>query len=156
MRVSIEIDMRQGDFVMISTKGRYSIRIMIDLAEHRGRDYVPMKEVAERQGLSLKYVERIVPVLKEHHLVDSVHGKGGGYRLTKDPDRYTLWEILNATEGDLAPVACLETDAAPCDRAAECKTLPVWKNYYKLTKEYFSGITLADLMGTPIPDNYVI
>ena len=141
---------------MISTKGRYSLRIMIDLAEHSGGDYIPMKEVAERQGLSLKYVERIVPVLKEKHLVDSVHGKGGGYRLTKDPDRYTLWEILTATEGDLAPVACLGTDAAPCDRAAECRTLPVWKNYYKLTKDYFSGITLADLMSTPIPDNYVI
>ena len=141
---------------MISTKGRYSIRIMIDLAEHSEKDYVPLKEVAERQGLSLKYVERIVPVLKEKRLVDSVHGKGGGYRLTKDPDRYTLWEILNATEGDLAPVACLSADAAPCDRAAECKTLPVWKKYYKLTKEYFSEITLADLMSTPIPDNYVI
>ena len=141
---------------MISTKGRYSIRIMIDLAEHGEREYVPLKEVAERQGLSLKYVERIVPVLKENHLVDSVHGKGGGYRLTKDPDRYTLWEILTATEGDLAPVACLGANATPCDRAAECRTLPVWKDYYKLTVDYFSGITLADLMNTPMPDNYVI
>ena len=141
---------------MISTKGRYSIRIMLDIAEHSDRDFVPMKDVAERQGLSLKYVERIVPALKESGLLDSVHGKGGGYRLTRDPDRYTLWEILTVTEGDLAPVSCLKDGAAPCGRAAECRTLPVWKDYYKMTKEYFSGITLADLVKVPLPDYYVI
>ncbi|MBQ9879885.1 MAG: Rrf2 family transcriptional regulator [Clostridia bacterium] len=141
---------------MISTKGRYSIRILLDIAEQGGNVFVPMKDVAERQGLSLKYVERIVPALKENGLVASVHGKGGGYRLTKEADRYTLWEILSVTEGDLAPVSCLKPGAAPCERAEECKTLTVWKNYYKLTKEYFSGITLADLLDAPLPDNYVI
>ncbi len=145
-----------GGAVMISTKGRYSIRILLDLAEHSDGEFVPMKDVAERQGLSLKYVERIVPVLKEHRLVDSVHGKGGGYRLTRDPDRYTLWEILTLTEGDLAPVSCLKDGAEPCPRAAECKTLRVWEDYYKMTVDYFSGITLADLMSAPLPDNYVI
>ncbi len=141
---------------MSSTKGRYSIRVLLDIAEHSDREFVPMKDVAKRQGLSLKYVERIVPVLKEKHLVDSVHGKGGGYRLTRDPSAYTLWEILTATEGDLAPVSCLKCDAPQCDRASECKTLPVWKEYYSMTEKYFSSITLKDLMDAPIPDNYVI
>ncbi len=141
---------------MISTKGRYSIRILIDIAEQGGAAFVPMKDVAERQGLSLKYVERIVPALKESGLVDSVHGKGGGYRLTKDPDQYTVWEILSVTEGDLAPVSCLKPGAEPCERAGVCRTLAMWSKYYEMTKDYFSGITLADLMGAPIPDNYVI
>ncbi|MBQ3848689.1 MAG: Rrf2 family transcriptional regulator [Clostridia bacterium] len=131
---------------MISTKGRYAVRIMLDIAQHSDGEYVPMKEVAERQQLSLKYIERIVPELKEYGLVDTVHGRGGGYRLTRKPSEYTLWEILSIIEGDLAPVACLKSDAASCNRASFCKTLPVWKNYYKMTREYFGGITLADLM----------
>lgn len=141
---------------MISTRGRYSLRILLDLAEHNTGDYIPLKDVAFRQEISLKYVERILPVLKESGLIDSQHGKGGGYRLTREPDQYTLWEILNATEGDLAPVACLKSGSKPCNRAAECRTLPVWENYYKLTIDYFSGITLADLMKQKLPDNYVI
>ena len=141
---------------MISTKGRYSIRILLDLAIHRNVEYIPMKDVAERQGISLKYIERILPVLKENGLIDSVHGKGGGYKLTREPDQYTLWEILRLTEGDLAPVACLKDGAPSCDKAAECRTLPVWKNYYKMTVDYFSGITLADLMDVELPENYVI
>ena len=141
---------------MISTKGRYSIRILLDLAIHRNGEYIPMKDVAERQGISLKYIERILPVLKENGLIDSVHGKGGGYKLTREPDQYTLWEILRLTEGDLAPVACLKDGAPSCDKAAECRTLPVWKNYYKMTVDYFSGITLADLMDVDLSDNYVI
>ena len=135
---------------MISTKGRYSIRILLDLAEHSGSDYVPMREVADRQGISLKYIERLMPALKAAGFIDSAHGIGGGYKLTREPDQYTLWE------GSLAPVACLQESAAPCSRAPECRTLPVWKNYYELTKNYFSGITLADLMDTPAADNYVI
>ena len=141
---------------MISTKGRYSIRILLDLAIHRNGEYIPMKDVAERQGISLKYIERILPVLKENGLIDSVHGKGGGYKLTREPDQYTLWEILRLTEGDLAPVACLKDGARSCDKAAECRTLPVWKNYYKMTVDYFSGITLADLMDVDLSENYVI
>ena len=115
-----------------------------------------MKDVAERQGISLKYIERILPVLKENGLIDSVHGKGGGYKLTREPDQYTLWEILRLTEGDLAPMACLKDGAPSCDKAAECRTLPVWKNYYKMTVNYFSGITLADLMDVDLSENYVI
>lgn len=141
---------------MISTKGRYSIRILLDLAEHRNGSYTPMKEVAARQEISLKYIEKLMPALKGAGLIESSHGIGGGYRLTHEPEWYTLWEILRLAEGDLAPVSCLQENAAGCDRAAECRTLPVWKNYYKLTKDYFSGITLADLMSTPSADNYVI
>ena len=94
---------------MISTKGRYSIRILLDLAEHRNGSYIPMKDVAARQNISLKYIERLMPALKAAGLVDSVHGIGGGYRLTREPDQYTLWEILRLAEGDLAPVACLQS-----------------------------------------------
>ena len=141
---------------MISTKGRYSIRILLDLAEHESGGYIPMKEVAARQEISLKYIERILPPLKAAGLIASTHGIGGGYRLTREPEDYTLWDILRVAEGDMAPVSCLQVDAAPCSRAAECRTLPVWEGYYRVTKEYFSGITLADLMNTPQVDNYVI
>ena len=141
---------------MISTKGRYSIRILLDLAEHRNGGYIPIKEVAARQEISLKYVEKLMPALKNAGLIDSTHGIGGGYRLTREPDEYTLWEILRLAEGDLAPVACLQENAAACSRAAECRTLPVWEKCYELTKDYFSGITLADLMNNPQADNYVI
>ena len=141
---------------MISTKGRYSIRILLDLAEHESGGYIPMKEVAARQEISLKYIERILPPLKAAGLIASTHGIGGGYRLTQEPEDYTLWDILRVAEGDMAPVSCLQADAAPCSRAAECRTLPVWEGYYRVTKEYFSGITLANLMNTPQVDNYVI
>mgnify|MGYP004480360433 FL=1 len=141
---------------MISTKGRYSIRILLDLAEHESGGYIPMKEVAARQEISLKYIERILPPLKAAGLIASTHGIGGGYRLTREPEDYTLWDILRVAEGDMAPVSCLQADAAPCSRAAECRTLPVWEGYYRVTKEYFSGITLANLMNTPQVDNYVI
>ena len=141
---------------MISTKGRYSIRILLDLAQHRSGKYIPMKDVAARQDSSLKYSERLTPALRTAGLIESVHGIGGGYRLTRDPEEYTLWEILLLSEGDLAPVSCLQAGAEPCARAAECRTLSVWEGYYKLTKDYFSGITLADLLDTPTADNYVI
>lgn len=141
---------------MISTKGRYSIRILLDLAQHHNGRFIPMKDVAARQDISLKYIERLTPALKAAGLIESVHGLGGGYRLTRLPEDYTLWEILSLAEGDLAPVACLQDNAEPCQRAAECRTLPVWQGYYDLTRDYFSGITLADLMNTPQGDNYVI
>ena len=148
---------------MITTKGRYSIRILLDLAQHRSGQFIPMKDVAARQDISLKYmekimkyIERLTPALKAAGLIESVHGIGGGYRLTREPEDYTLWEILLLAEGDLAPVACLQKDAKACARAAECRTLPVWEGYYRLTREYFSGITLADLLDAPTGDNYVI
>ena len=142
--------------MMISTRGRYALRVMIDLAEHSNGGYIPMKEVAQRQEISLKYIERIVPVLTKSGCVEGVHGKGGGYRLTRPPEDYSVGEILRLAEGDLSPVACLQEGAKPCPRAAECRTLPMWKEYYDLTRRYFDGITLANLMATPLADNYVI
>ena len=141
---------------MISTKGRYSIRILLDLAEHRNGGFIPMKEVAGRQGISLKYIERLMPALKAAGLVESVHGIGGGYRLTREPEEYSLWEILELAEGDLAPVACLQPEAPVCQRADECRTLGVWQGFYDLTRDYFSRITLADLLDMPAGDNNVI
>ena len=142
--------------MMISTRGRYALRVMIDLAEHDNGGFIPMKDVADRQEISLKYVERIMPALTKSGCVEGVHGKGGGYRLTRPPEDYTAGEILRLAEGDLAPVACLQEGAKPCPRAAECRTLPMWRDYYRLTREYFDGITLADLAKTPLADNYVI
>lgn len=132
--------------MMISTKGRYALRVMIDLAEHYGNGFVPMKEVAERQNISLKYLERILPVLTKNRLIEGLQGKGGGYRLTAEPDRYRVGDILRLTEGDLAPVACLGRDENNCERARACKTLPMWSEFYRLTNEYFDGIRLSDLM----------
>ena len=141
---------------MISTRGRYALRVMIDLAEHRNGRYIPMKEVAERQEISLKYIERIMPTLTKARLVEGQHGKGGGYMLCHEPEDYTVGEILRAAEGDLAPVACLNNDAAPCPRAAECRTLPMWKKFYALTNDYFDGISLAELANSDSGGNYVI
>lgn len=132
--------------MMISTRGRYAIRVLLDLAEHQADGYIPMKDVAQRQELSLKYIERIMPVLSKNAYVEGVHGKGGGYRLTKEPKDYKIGDILRLAEGDLAPVACLGCDAKPCDRANNCPTLPMWTEFYNMVNNYFDGITLADLM----------
>lgn len=132
--------------MMISTKGRYALRVMIDLAENYGNGYIPMKEVAERQNISLKYLERILPVLTKNKLIEGVQGKGGGYRLTATPDRYRVGDILRLTEGDLAPVACLSCEADTCERAAGCKALPMWTEFYRLTNAYFDGISLSDFV----------
>lgn len=130
----------------ISTKGRYALRIIIDLAENDSGAYIPMKSVAERQGLSHKYLEHILPVLKQNNIVDGIHGKGGGYRLTRSPEEYTVGEILRVVEGDLAPVACLECGAKVCDRVDSCRTIKMWRNFKTLIDEYFDGITIKDLM----------
>ncbi len=142
--------------MMISTKGRYALRVLIDLGEHRNGEYIPMKDVAGRQEISLKYLEKIMPVLIKNNVVEAIHGKGGGYRLTRSPDEYKVGDILRITEGELVPVACLAPDAAPCSRAAECKTLPMWQKFSAITEEYFDGITIADLMENNSADNYVI
>ena len=141
---------------MISTRGRYSLRIMLDLAERPQGGYTPMKEVAARQEISLKYIEKIVPLLTKAGLIEGVHGKGGGYRLCRAPENITVGEVLRVTEGELAPVSCLECGAKPCSRAAYCKTLPMWKEYNRLTNEYFDQISLADLLGNEAPGDYVI
>ncbi|MCR5842934.1 MAG: Rrf2 family transcriptional regulator [Oscillospiraceae bacterium] len=131
---------------MISTKGRYALRVMIDLAEHDGEGYVPLKDIAERQMISKKYLEIIVKDLVNGNLVTGVSGKGGGYCLQKVPADYSVGEILEATEGPLAPVACLTGDSAPCPRASECLTLPLWAEYDKLTHDFFYGKRLVDLL----------
>lgn len=132
--------------MMISTRGRYCLRVMIDLAEHQGEGYIRMKEVAERQGISLKYLEKILPVLAKNNIVDGIQGKGGGYRLTRKPEEYTLSEILRLTEGSLTPVACLECGAAPCNRASECRTLPIWAELDQRINDYLDSVTVADLL----------
>ncbi len=142
--------------MMISTRGRYALRVMIDLAEHRSGGYIPMKDVAERQEISLKYLENILPVLTRSGLIEGMHGKGGGYRLKREPQVYKVGEILRLTEGDLAPVACLACGAAPCPRAAACKTLPMWSKLSEMINTYFDGITVADLMENVTAGDYII
>lgn len=132
--------------MLISTRGRYALRVLLDIAQNQGDGYVAMKTVAERQGLSLKYIERIMPVLVKNNYVEGVHGKGGGYRLSKAPKQYKVGEILRLTEGDLAPVTCLSCNAEKCERADTCPTLPMWQEFYDMVNNYFDGITLADLM----------
>lgn len=131
---------------MISTRGRYALRVLIDIAEHTNHSYIPMKEIAERQQISKKYMEQIMPVLVRNNLVEGVHGAKGGYRLTKTPDCYTVYEILRLTELDLAPVACLADDAEPCNLHADCRTFHMWSKFDQLTKDYFSSVKLSDLM----------
>ena len=141
---------------MISTRGRYALRVLLDLAEHSGGGYIPMKEVAARQEISLKYLERIMPVLIKNQLGAGMHGKGGGYRLTKSPEEYRVGDVLRLTEGDLAPVACLGCNAKTCARAPQCRTLPMWREFYEMTNRYFDGITIADLMQNGGAADYVI
>lgn len=140
----------------ISTKGRYSLRVIIDLAEHRNSGYIPMKEVAARQKISLKYIEKLMPLLTKSGLVEGIHGKGGGYKLKREPEFLTVGEILRLAEGDLAPVSCLEKGAPPCEIAEECRTISMWKDFYEMTNKFFDGITVADLMKDGPVDNYVI
>ena len=143
--------------MLISTKGRYALRIMIDLAENSGDGYVPLKEMAARQNISEKYLESILKVLVQNNLLAGLRGKGGGYRLTKAPQLYTVGSILRLTEGSLAPVACLEQNPVECRRMAECRTLPMWRKLNTMINDYFDGITLADLVNTSQPGNdYVI
>lgn len=132
--------------MMISTRGRYALRVLTDLAEHRDGGYVPMKDVAARQGISLKYLEQILPVLSKNGVIEGMQGKGGGYRLVKAPEECRIGEILRLTEGDLAPVACLESGTTPCARTCECRTYPLWVEFYRTVNEFFDGKTLADLL----------
>jgi len=131
---------------MISTRGRYAIRVMLDLAENGKDGYVPLKDVAERQQISKKYLEIIVKDLVSGGLLSGTSGKGGGYRLVRKPEESSLGEILELTEGSLTAVACLADGAAPCPRAKECETLPLWIEYDKLTHDFFYGKRLCDLM----------
>ncbi|MBO7401571.1 MAG: Rrf2 family transcriptional regulator [Lachnospiraceae bacterium] len=131
---------------MISTRGRYAIRVMLDLAETGGEGFVPLKDIAERQGISKKYLEIIVKDLVQGGLLFGVSGKGGGYRLSRQPEDYPLGEILELMEGSLEPVACLADSSYYCDRREKCKTLPLWEEYSKMVHEFFFGKTLKDLL----------
>ena len=132
---------------MISTRGRYALRIMLDLAEHQGEDrYLPLKEVAERQEISEKYLESIVKSLVKAKILKGSRGKGGGYRLIRTPAECTLGSILRLTEGELAPVACLEDGNVNCERASICPTLPTWIRLNNLIQKFLDSVTLADLM----------
>lgn len=143
--------------MLISTKGRYALRIMIDLAEHQSEGYIPLKETAERQEISEKYLEGILKVLVRNNFLTGVRGKGGGYRLTRSPDQYTVGSILRTTELSLAPVTCLEPWQQSCPKMATCRTLPLWQGLDKVINEYLDNYTLADLMQTENPgDDYVI
>ena len=131
---------------MISTKGRYALRVMIDLAQHEGEGFIPLKDVAARQDISKKYLEIIVRDLVSGKLITGVSGKGGGYKLCRKPEEYPVGEILERMEGTLATVACTSGEAEPCPRATACRTLPLWEEYDKLTHDYFYGKKLTDLM----------
>lgn len=131
---------------MISTKGRYAIRLMIDLAEQNTDAPVPLDSIAARQDISKKYLESIVKLLVTGKLVKGTSGKNGGYFLTRKPEDYTILEILKLTEGSMATVACLEDDAEACPRMDKCKTITMWRGYDNLVKDYFSKITIKDLL----------
>ena len=131
---------------LILTKGRYAVRVMIDIAEHSEEDIVPLKDISARQGISKKYLESILESLVKNNLVKGVRGKGGGYQLTRPPQDYTVYEILSLTEPKLAVVDCLDSNTPPCERSNYCKTLPMWKKFDDLTRDFFSNITLKDLL----------
>ncbi|MEE1026194.1 MAG: Rrf2 family transcriptional regulator [Acutalibacteraceae bacterium] len=132
--------------MMISTRGRYALRVVIDLAENKDKNYIPLKDIAARQDISQKYLESIMTLLSKNNIVDGVHGKGGGYRLNREPNKYSIGEILRITEGSLAPVACLDCNAKTCQRADKCKTLPMWKKLGKTIEDYLDSVSIADLI----------
>ena len=143
--------------MMISTKGRYALRVMIDIAENQHDGYLPLREIAARQEISEKYLEAIVKSLVKAQYLTGLRGKAGGYRLTRPPQEYTVGSILRLTEGSLAPVACLGDNPPDCPRMADCRTLPMWRELNTMIQNYFDGITLAELTKCAQPGNdYVI
>ena len=142
--------------MMVSTRGRYALRVLMDLAEHAADGYTPMKDIAQRQEISKKYMEQIMPTLSKNGLVEAVHGVGGGYRLTRQPRDYRVGEILRLTEGNFSTVACLEPGSGQCSRMGQCRTLPVWRNLDRIVNEYLDSVTLADLTVAEDGSDYVI
>ena len=132
--------------MIVSTKGRYALRVMLCFAQRGSDEYVPLKEIAEAEGISQKYLESIMTILSKAGFVDAVHGKGGGYRLNRAPEDYTVGSILKLTEGSLSAVSCTSQGAAACSRTTCCQTLPMWERLEKLIDDFFEGITLADLL----------
>ena len=132
--------------MMISTKGRYALRVMLDLAEHNTGVYIPLKDIARRQEISVKYLENILASLSRVELVDASRGKGGGYRLSKPPAEYSAGEIIRMAEGGLSPVACLKNGGQGCERADSCLTLPLWQGLDRVVSDYLDRFSLADLL----------
>lgn len=130
----------------ISTKGRYALRMLIDLAEHSGDGFIALKDIAERQGISKKYLEQIVPILNRSDILQTNRGFQGGYKLAQSPSKYTIGTILRLTEGSLAPVACLDQNPIQCERSSECVTLPIWQGLNKVINDYLDNITLQDIL----------
>ena len=140
---------------MIATKGRYALRVMIDLAQHEGEGNIPLKDIAERQDISKKYLEIIVKDLVKGGMLNGVSGKGGGYSLSRKAEEYTVGEIIELMEGTLAPVACLVDGVESCPRSDNCLTLPMWKEYYEMIHQFFYGKKLSDLLGNRDPVYYI-
>jgi len=136
--------------MIVSTKGRYALRVMVYFVLHGTEEYIPLKEIAEAEGISQKYLESIMTTLSKGGFVDAVHGKGGGYRLNRKPEEYTVGSILKLTEGSLATVSCTTQGPAACSRATCCHTLPMWEKLDQLVDNFFEGITLKDLLEQPI------
>ncbi len=130
----------------ISTKGRYALRMLLDLAEHRSDGYISLRDIAERQGISKKYLEQIIQILNKTDILKTNRGYQGGYKLAKEPSQYTVGMILRLTEGSLAPVACVEQDPVECVRSACCPTRPIWEGLYRVINEYLDSVTLQDII----------
>lgn len=142
--------------MMISTKGRYALRVLIDMAEHRTDGYIPLKEIAARQNISEKYLESIVKSLVQAGILTGLRGKGGGYRLGVAPEKCTVGRVLRLTESSLSPVACLEDGAPACDRMDECRTLPMWQGLRDTINQYLDRFTIADLTAKDEPGNFYV
>ena len=143
--------------MLISTRGRYALRVLIDMAEHRSNEYIKLNDIAQRQEISEKYLESIVKVLVRNKIITGLRDKGGGYRLALKPEQINVGEVLTVMEGTLAPVSCLENGTTPCPRAADCRTLEFWRGLDDAIIRYTHSYTIADLMRSSEPGNdYVI
>ena len=132
--------------MIVSTRGRYALRVLVEMAEHSSDERIPLKEISEKQGISQKYMESIMTLLSKNGFVDAVHGKGGGYMLNRKPEEYSIGDILRLTEGTLAPVACLEKNAEQCPKQNVCRTVGMWRKLDELIESYLDSVTIADLM----------
>jgi len=132
--------------MLVSTKGRYALRVLVDMAEHQSESYVPLREIAQRQEISTKYLESIVKILVKGGVITGLRGKGGGYRLCKPPEMFTVGGILRLTEGSLAPVVCMDPHASICPRSGQCRTYQLWRGLDQVVSEYLDRFSLADLM----------